>query len=414
MINKNTFHICYYCLDYMSNLKSDVNRHLNKLHKCKPYFILFNFEEASKKSLYTKYIFHIDKNNLTKNDLLFIISNYNNNKNHIFENFRDPLIIAKNNDSLFTKEELEIQYNKNEEKVISELEEEILEQIIQKDKIKNEEYKCYHCESLFTTKHNLLKHLENETVCNNRKKQNELLKKNKEEEFKKRELTNYHNQSIINNIQNIENQQNNNILNNNMNKNNFQVKIKDFVKENYDLSHIDDSFYNKKDFFLYNNFLSEIMLNEKNRNVYFIDNEAIFLNNNQLNKMSDEKAEYLILEKMEKSFQLFLNKQNEDTKKYYNFITKYYHVIKGHCKHDTILKNYDINERKFIYEGNSSMFRARDVYLINIKKIFEKHDKDIQEKLSKYSDGGQIFLSEPNIEDFASKRSRYRDLKSKE
>lgn len=190
MINKNTFHLCHYCLDYMSNLKSDVNRHLTKLHKCKPYSILFSFEEAIQKSLHIKYIFHIDKNKLTKNDLLFIISNYNNVKNHIFENFRDPILIAKNNDSLFTKEELETQYNKKGEIKEEEIKEEEIEEIIINDvedvenEIKKEEYKCYHCESNFTTKHNLLKHLENEIVCNNRKKQNELMKKNKEKELK--------------------------------------------------------------------------------------------------------------------------------------------------------------------------------------------------------------------------------------
>ena len=70
MINKNTFYLCHYCLDSISNYKNDITKHLNKLHKCKPYSILFSFEEASKKSLYTKYIFHIDKNSLTKNDLL--------------------------------------------------------------------------------------------------------------------------------------------------------------------------------------------------------------------------------------------------------------------------------------------------------------------------------------------------------
>lgn len=409
MINKNTFHLCHYCLDYMSNLKSDVNRHLTKLHKCKPYSILFSFEEAIQKSLHTKYIFYIDKNKLTKNDLLFIISNYHNVKNHIFENFRDPIYIAKNNDSLFTKEELETQYNIKNQLKEEEIEEIIINEV--EDEIKKEEYKCYHCESNFTTKHNLLKHLENETVCNNRKKQNELIKKNKERELQNREITNYHNQAIINNIQNIENQQNNNILNNNMNKNNFQVKIKDFVKENYDLTHIDDSFYTKKDFFLYNNFLTEIMLNEKNRNIYFVDNEAIFLSDNQLNKMSDEKAEYLILEKMEKAFEIFMNKQNDDAKKYYSFINKYFRVIKGHCKHDTILKHYNTELRQFEYEGDSGKFRARDVYLVNIKRIFEKHNKDTREKLNKYSNGGQIFLMEPNIEDFTSKRNRYKDLK---
>lgn len=38
-----------------------------------------------------------------------------------------------------------------------------------------------------------------------------------------------------------------------------------------------------------------------------------------------------------------------------------------------------------INKNNSRDFRARDEYLIKIKRIFEKHDKDILEKLSKYS-----------------------------
>jgi propionyl-CoA carboxylase beta chain len=40
--------------------------------------------------------------------------------------------------------------------------------------------------------------------------------------------------------------------------------------------------------------------------------------------------------------------------------------------------------------------------------------EDTREKLSKYSDEGQIFLIEPNIEDFNSKRNRYKDLKYKD
>jgi hypothetical protein len=156
------------------------------------------------------------------------------------------------------------------------------------------------------------------------------------------------------------------------------------------------------------------MLNEKNRNIYFVDNEAIFFTNNELNKMSDEKAEYLILEKMEKAFEIFINKQDNNAKKYYSFINKYFSMLKRQCKHDTILQIYNIDKKKFEYEGNSRDFRSRDIYLNNIKRIFEKHDKDIREKLSKYSNGCQIYLSEPSIEDFASKRSRYRDLKSKD
>ncbi len=39
---------------------------------------------------------------------------------------------------------------------------------------------------------------------------------------------------------------------------------------------------------------------------------------------------------------------------------------------------------------------------------------NIKEKIYKYSDGGQILVFEPNIENFVSTRARYRDLKSKD
>lgn len=415
MINKHLYYLCHFCLDFTSNYKNDICKHLNKINKCKSYSLLYNFEEAKKQSLYKKYIFYFDKTKLSKNDILFIISNYHNHRNHIFEDFRNPLMIYKNNSNSFKKEEIkDLTYEFLSDRSESESESE------SEGESENEserKFICNLCETTFTTKYNLKKHMANVNVCKSKKEYN-LFKKQNEEAIKMKlfELqnqmieTNTNSQQNIqnNNIQNIQN----NIQNNSTSKNNFKVSLRDFITENYDLTHIDDSYYLKKDFFLYTNFLDTIMLNEKNRNIYFTNDHAVFLNDNMLNKMTDEKAGFLILQKMARSFELFLNKQDDEAKKYYAFINEYYRIIQGQYRIDTLYKDYDIDDKKFVYIGDNHKFRARDRHLMKIKKILEKHDKNIRTNLVKYSDEGEILKFEPNIEDFASKRSRYRDLKS--
>ena len=58
MINKNIYYLCHHCLDFLSNYKNDISKHINKKHKCKPYTLLYNFDEAIIKSLHKKYIFY--------------------------------------------------------------------------------------------------------------------------------------------------------------------------------------------------------------------------------------------------------------------------------------------------------------------------------------------------------------------
>jgi hypothetical protein len=237
-----------------------------------------------------------------------------------------------------------------------------------------------------------------------------LIKKEKEEEERNKYKDDII-QNIQQNIQNIGTQNNNN----NTQNNNYNFAIKDFVNDRYDISHIKDSFYEKKDFFLYPNFLQMIMENEKNRNIFFVDKEAVFLMDNELNKMSSDKAGYMILDKLSESFDQLLYRQDKEARDYYSFITKYYHVIKGHYKHDTIFKDYNVDKQQFFYTSQGNLFRSRDKYLTKIVGTVNKFSDDVRTQMN--IDGldiKNIPLINPNIEDFASVRMRYRDLKDKD
>jgi hypothetical protein len=174
-------------------------------------------------------------------------------------------------------------------------------------------------------------------------------------------------------------------------------------------------FYQQKDFFIYPNFLNMIMQNKKNQNLFFANGEAIFYSDNELNKMSSDKAGYLILDKLSQSFDEVLYKQDEEAREYFKFISKYYYVLKGHYKHDTIFKDYDVDNRQFFYTSQGNLFRSRDKYLTKITGTVNKFGDEIRSQMN--IDGldiKNIPLINPNIEDFASVRMRYRDLKDKD
>ncbi len=280
---------------------------------------------------------------------------------------------------------------------------------------------CDKCDSEYTQKFNLVKHMKNTKSCEYKQTLNGLIQKSKEFAKIKKEREDRENQKFqqhlvqnvgTQNIHNIGTQNINNINNNNTQNNNYNLSLRDFVHDNYDLTHIKDSFYQNKDFFTYPNFLRMIMENEKNRNIFFANNEAIIYSDNELNRMSSDKAGYLVLDKLSQSFDQLLYRQTDDTRKYYNYVTKYYHVIKGHYKHDTIFKDYNVQEQRFIYTASSNMFRSRDKYLSKIVSTINKFSSDIRENMN--MGGYQIkdipFIN-PSIEDFASAKMRYRDLK---
>jgi hypothetical protein len=420
-MNKNTFYICSHCVDYKTQFKADIKKHLTKKKKCISFSEKYSFEEAYDLSLVKKYTFLFNYSNLEKKDYGFIVYNYTNIENQINEDFTNiDLITQNNNQKILSK----IEKCKNNEIIENN---QIIENsgITENNKInQNEEkqkYICYDCLTEYSSKRSLLKHLDNKSLCEYKKKYNEYLKKveieknnNQLENIKNDDLLN-NSGNIFNNIQNINNNiQNNNNNNNNNNTSNLHIKVNDFMNDRYDITHISDDFYKRKDFFLFNNFLEEIMLNKNNHNIYFIDNNthAIIYTENDLSKVSSEKIGYIILEKIEQAFLQLYYKQNDEARQYYDFIHKYFRVIKGQYKHDTLYRVYDVNQQCFISTSNSNSCRARDRNLGKMIKIINKNYSETKNNLSKCSDGGEILNWEPNIEDFMSRRCRYKDLKS--
>ncbi len=391
-------YICHYCIEYKTSSLSDLTRHFKRKNKCKCSTIM-SYDDCKVLSKNKKYEFTFDTNNLSKNDYIYIITHYTDENNIIQKNFKLNNILIKNTDTNLLVDNQEI-----------------------KEDIKDNNFYCNGCNTSFAKLYNLERHLTTEGLCEKKKKKKELLDYNKQlcnKINKKDELNQNINNTFINNVHNnnVQNINNSNVQNNNNNTQNstYNVSIRDFVNDSYDLSHINDSYYQKKDFFLYHNFLKMIMENKNNQNIFFSENEAIMYSDNELNKMSSDKAGYLILDKLSQSFDEFLYKQDAEAREYYKFITKYYHVVKGHYKHDTIFKEYDVNEQRFIYTANSNLFRSRDKYLSKMVTTLGKVRGSTLENMSINIDElKDIPMLNPNIEDFASVKMRYRDLKDRD
>ncbi len=406
---KELYYICHYCVDYKTQNRKDMVKHVNRKINCKCNNPILSYEDAKLLTLSKRFYFHINIDELMRNELLFIINHYCNQENHIYSNYKNILysVIQNTNkqDSHKHKSEELDEFDK-------------LYFNIEKNK-----YICDKCESEYISKQNMLKHLNNKKSCEYKqnikkvihesKNYSELIleKKRKEEEELQSHIIQQNIQQNIN--QNFNNIQNNHNKNNNNQSNTFQLSLRDFVNDRYDISHIKDSFYAQKDFFLYNNFLKMIMENKKNQNIFFSENEAMIYSDNELNKMSSDKAGYLILDKLSQSFSQIYHQQDKEAQEYFAFIIKYYSVLKGQYKHDTIYKDYDVEERRFFYTSNSSNFRSRDKYLNKMVTTINKNSEDIRKNMNIQLDNlKDIPIMNPSIEDFASIKMRYRDLRN--
>ncbi len=388
-------HICYHCIDYKTDSLSDMIRHFKRKKNCNS-STLYEYEHCKELSK-RKYTFTFNTTSLSKDDYIYIITHYYEKNNIIHENFRSKIneVISNNILSQFMKN--------NDCESMSDNESDSNDDIIN--------FICNKCNTIFSNKSNLKRHLENEKACERKQHENFIFNKNKIQNsiIQQKEMMN---QNITNTY--VDNSKNINIQNNNNNSNNnvYHFQIKDFIHDRYDISHIKDDFYAKKDFFLYHNFLRLIMENKKNHNIFFSNNEAIVYTDNELCKMTSDKAGYLILDKLNQSFHQLLHKQEPETKNYYGFISTYYRIILGHYKHDTIHKDYDVDERQFVYTAHSNMFRSRDKYLMKMISTLEKCKNSARENMFITLDEiKNIPMMNPNIEDYASIRMRYRDLK---
>ncbi len=409
MSENNNLYICHYCIDYKTNSLSDMIRHFKRKNMCKCN-TLFTYENSiilSKK----KYKFNFDIKSLSKEDFIYIITHYNEDINEINKNFRLNNLIHD-----IKKENIETNENLIPVKIQGYLYENMFENVFF-NKLNNTYY-CNKCNKDYSSLSSVRRHLV-KGVCVKRQEinyifdeNNEKLNKIIEKEHKKQEIMN---QQI--NYNNNNNYNNCNFLNNNNNTHNstYIVDIKDFVHDKYDISHIKDEYYLQKDFFLYHNLLKTIMENKNNQNIFFSNDEAVIYTDNELNKMSSDKAGYIILEKLSQSFDEVFYKNDEEAQKYYEFIQKYFRIMKGQYINDTIYKEYDIDEQKFIYTANSRLFRSRDKYLAKMKSTLGHIKNDVREHMCVSLDQiNDIPLINPNIENYVSEKMRYRDLKNKD
>ncbi len=261
---------------------------------------------------------------------------------------------------------------------------------------------CNNCKKQFKSKQALLKHLNNPRLCEN---------------ILKLKLLNIdrhaNNINIQNNNENIKNNQN---QNNSIKLYDSDVKLNDFLLNSYSYKHICDEDISSDDFYIYTNLLKILLKNRENHNIYFINDNAVVYSENFLNLVPKDKAIYFILYKLENVIHNIIENNNDKFKEKSNNIKKYYKSLLDQYKYDTIFSEYDIKENKFIYNINYLQLYSRDIYMKNINQIFNKHEEDTKNIFNEknlMNDHTKMIKIIPNIEDFASKRLRYKDLKDK-
>ncbi len=147
--------ICHHCIDYKTFRRKDISNHVNRKNKCICNNTSISFENAKILSLHSRYIFKFDEKNLSMDDYIYIVNNYQDKKNYILENFKKDIL------ENFKKD---IPVNDSINNII---------------KDSSNKFECVKCKTSYTSKQNLIKHLLNQELCASNKKRNEILETNK-------------------------------------------------------------------------------------------------------------------------------------------------------------------------------------------------------------------------------------------
>ncbi len=424
----NSCFICHKCL-HTFFLKSDLQRHLNKKEICESkYNCLFTLNDIVNKSLNKRFYFQnpITIQDLEKYHLIYLVNNYD-----------DKLNIITNLSDLKNKKNNEVNYNLNQiyDKSLNNITNEFInkpinniidEQISTNEKNNNttnqqksiddfivlingiKKYKCNECNSLYKRKENFLDHLANKELCDKRKNINDLLNKSSITTFGSNNPFHQINiQNLNNNIQNIQNNQNIQNVNNNLSQNNYNFELKDFIENNYSHDHIPRNMIQNKDFYLHKNFLSLIMENDENKNIYFDGKYAFVYTDGGLKRIQSDKAGYLVLEKLDKAIISYIYSNPQSLKEDFSYVDRYYSVMKNKYIFDTIHKPYNIDTKKFDYCETRNI-RTRDKCLSEITQICNLHkDKTKEIMKSKEYDKFEIDANyQVNIPNYESARTR--------
>ena len=446
LTSNNCLYICYCCLNYKTTKRCDMVKHLEKKKRCTLTYIpkkMLTFDEFSELSLNNRFYFLFDYRNLLFQDFIFIINNFTEKINYIkyedivktkpyLNSFIEDIKSENKNDN--TSEVGEIINIKEDDSLLHSAPfwgAKDDSYVVIEDNIKL--FGCMKCNKKYKSKQSLVNHLKNKSICENNQLLNNMIST-----CNNKSLTEIVSESK-NLQQNIVNSFNNNNLSVQNNFNNaptIKLDVNDFGRETYSYNHIPKSFIKQDDFYLYKNFLNKLLENKDNQNIYFMNydedikaenRKAIIYADEILYKINEDKAIFMMMEKLKNTMDSILlsrkytncllengqqvgEEENKQLEEKITEIKKYYHVVTGHFKHDTIFKDYDVEEKQFYNLAHKR--RSRDIYTLNIKDIVNEHGTPISE-INGHSGIQQLHNFNPDIEDYASTRMRNKDLKKR-
>ncbi len=274
-----------------------------------------------------------------------------------------------------------------------------------------EKYKCVRCSTVFNQKRYLNNHLLSTKTCSSRVRLQQLMKKrviltNHEKsnqhliygeiitssqlppDIKRlKELNDLTEKSsstkakgskiIINNNQQIIN---NNISNNNKIEPKIQIELRDFCKEDFEYVHIKNNAVFDESFFEHKTFLTHVLSNDVNKNIYFKDNYAYIFTNNTIIRAPIDKAGYYLMDKLHTTLGSFLRSNSLIKLEDYNKKIKFYSVEKFKYLNDTIYKSYDHKTDTYV-SNVIDMLWTRDKYLTDMAETFDKMVGDIKDTI---------------------------------
>ncbi len=416
-LSNNCLYICHFCL-YKTTKRCDMQRHIDKKIKCQltyiPYKII-GYEESANLSLNKRFFILFDYKSLLLQDYIFIVNTYHEKMNYVKydEVMQNNKFLKNKIESIKESVKESIKENNTEEYDNSENSEEDEE---------DKKFECIKCFKKYKYKKDLLKHYKNTSICESNQLLNKVLKETNNKNISEIIESGKKIQQNINNISNSFNQNHLSIQNNYNSSPTIKLEVKDFGRESYSCSHIPNSFIKQDDFYLYTNFLNKILENEVNQNILFIpgnedvkseNRKAIIYADEKIYKITEDKAIFMIMQKLNMAMKNMISivyKSDEDKEKI-DEIERYYRVITGHFKHDTIYKNYHIDDKQFYHLSHKR--RSRDVYTSNIKSIVNNYGTPLSHIENNTMNSSTLEMFNPDIEDYASTRVRNKDLKKR-
>lgn len=138
-IKKELLYICHYCIKYSTQNRKDMVKHFNRKNNCSSNNLNITYEKAKILTLEKRFYFYFDIKKLTNDDFKFIITNYNNKENFLYEIYKNIHLENKIINNEFNKK-----YINN----------------------KTDTFECNKCFTKFMSKQSLIKHKLSGKRCN--------------------------------------------------------------------------------------------------------------------------------------------------------------------------------------------------------------------------------------------------------